>query len=96
MSEERLHACEIRLLAIETRLNELNEALLFVMNAATIQMTIATGVVDQNGIPTGKMIRGSLMTFFQVAKSRGKTDLAQLTPEDFAQPIAEASKLVTA
>ena len=85
-----------RLTAIETRLNELNEALLFTMNAATIQMTIATGVVDQNGIPTGKMIRGSLMTFYQVAKAHGKSNLADLTEADFAQPIAEASKLVTA
>ena len=80
-----------RLLALEARINELNGAILFTMQATMIRMTVATGMLDSRGQPIGRAVEGTMLSFYQKALEHGKNALHELTIEDFADATTQES-----
>ena len=78
-----------RIKAIELRLNELNAAILFIMTSSVVRMTVASGLLDEKGQPVGKALQGTLLDFYKKAVEHGKSQLGELTIEDFqdARPV---------
>lgn len=75
---------------IDVRLKTLENMLLFVMTSTRMRGMISSGLLDQAGNPTGKIIEGTLLDFFRMSQAEGLLTESAPNPEVALEEQKEA------